>query len=427
MSSPAPAVSTRDAVVTAPVFPQRIRHYTQALEDGGRLRTFVTGYIYRPAGTPERICRLADRLLGSHLSDALRTRAMAGISPDRCHRALFPETFYGTGRRLPLVRRLAIFRHFFHHDFIDRFAANRVLDADTRLVVGREDGVLHSFRRAKQLGAHTVYDLPTAHYRTVRRILEREEGEFPGVCQQPGVCKVFTPARIEHKEAELAVADHVIVGSEFVRRSLIESACPAAVTVLPSACESGWQLEAVGHEQGNRRGLVLHVGYLSLRKGTHRLLRAWKRLGAYRSHRLRLIGEMCLSPRFLKDYQGCYEHVPRMRREQLKAQYGAADLLALPAAAEGFAAVILEALSCGLPVVASRNSGAEGFLEPGKEGLLHDFEDEDGLCTHLDWMLSHPRERIEMSRNARAKAAAWTWADYRRSFLQILGGLEQNS
>jgi glycosyltransferase involved in cell wall biosynthesis len=255
--------------------------------------------------------------------------------------------------------------------------------------------------------------------------MEREEGEFPSICLRPGVAEDFTPRQIEHKEAELAAADHVIAGSVFVQKSLIAGGYPAsAITVLPSACEASWMpAEPEVGSNGTPENLVLHVGNLSLRKGTHRLLRAWKKLGAYRSHRLRLIGDMCLAPRFLKDFQGCFEHVPRLPRHELRWHYAAATLFALPAAAEGFAAVILEALSCGVPIVASRNSGAEGFLEHGRQALLHDFGNEDELCAHLDWMLTHPQERAEMARAARAKAAEWTWPDFRRRFLEILDSL----
>jgi glycosyltransferase involved in cell wall biosynthesis len=418
----------RDSVVIGPVFPLRVRHFAQALDESNRLRAFVAGYVYQPDKFLERTCLIADRALRTRMAASLQTRALS-IDPARCRRAPVPEALYFVGRRLPLVSRLEAFRHAWsHHAWIDRFAAKHVLDSETRLVLGREDAAMHSFRRARELGAQTVYDLPTAHHQTVRRILEREEAEFPGVCRRPGVREVFTPAQLEHKEMELNHADHIIVGSTFVERSLIEAGySPDAVTVIPSACEAAWLSDAPRRCSSKHGCLVLHVGYLSLRKGTHRLLRAWKRLGAYHSHDLRLIGEMCLSPLFLKDFQGCFEHVARLPREQLRPQYCSADFFVLPAAAEGFAAVILEALSCGVPIVASRNSGAEGFIEDGKEGLVHDFDNDDELCARLDWMLSHPRERAEMSDYARAKAAAWTWRDYRKRFLEVINSLEQSS
>jgi glycosyltransferase involved in cell wall biosynthesis len=286
--------------------------------------------------------------------------------------------------------------------------------------------VLSSFRRAKRLGASTIYELPIAHYRTVRNIMQREEAEFPGICRGQNLAHDFAPGHVAHKEAELEAADHVIVPSGFVEQSLIHAGFPAdAITVLPSACEASWLADGgLNGKAAKDTNIVLHVGRLSLRKGTHRLLRAWKRLGAYRSHRLRLVGEMCLSASFLKDFQGCYEHLPHLPREKLREHYAAASLFVLPAAAEGFAAVILEALSYGVPVVASRNSGAEGFLEHRRHALLHEFGNEDELAAHLDWMLAHPKERAEMALQARDKARSWTWDDYRGRFLDLLRRLD---
>jgi glycosyltransferase involved in cell wall biosynthesis len=403
-----------------------VRHFAQALEEENRLHAFVTGYVYQPSQRLERSCLLADRILHTRLLPALRRRSLAGVRADRCRRIPVREALYVVGRRLPLVSKLQSFRHHWNqHAWVDRFSAKHVLNTNTRLVVGREDGALYSFRRAKGLDAQTIYDLPTAHYTTVRRILEREEAEFPDVCTRPGVQDALTPAQLEHKDAELSCADHVIVGSAFVKQSLTEAGFPERqVTVLPSACQADW-LPSSSPRINPNGCVVLHVGYLSLRKGTHRLLRVWKRLKAYRTHRLRLIGDMHLSPGFLRDFQGCFEHVPRLPREQLKVHYASADVFALPAAAEGFAGVILEALSFGVPIIASRSSGAEGFLEQGKEALLHDFGNEDQLCADLDWMLSHSAERAEMARQAQAKAMSWTWTDYRRRFVEIVNDLER--
>src|SRR5438105_562628 len=420
------APAQRDSVLVAPAFPSRIRHFARALEEKQRLRAFVAGYVYRADRPFEQLCLLSDRILRTRFSNLLQKRSILGVSPLRCRRAPTAEMLHFLGSRLPLLRRLEQFRrHWWTHEAIERFAAERVLDDSTRLVVGREDASAHSFHRARQLGARTIYELPTAHYQTVRSILEREEAQFPGICLQPGVADDVGSAQAERKDAELAMADRVLVGSKFVSDSLLRAGFPAErIVVLPSACEESWLVHSQCFEARERTSaIVLHIGYLSLRKGTHRLLRAWKRLAAYRTHKLRLIGQMCLTPRFLMDYQGCYEHIPRLPREELRAHYASAAAFVLPAAAEGIAAVILEALSYGCPIVASRNSGAEGLLEHGKQGLLHDFGNDDELCSHLDWILTHPRERSEMAKHARERAAAWTWTDYRRRVSEIADAL----
>jgi glycosyltransferase involved in cell wall biosynthesis len=338
------------------------------------------------------------------------------------------EAFYKIGRRLPVVGRWQRFQYqWAHHASIDRFAANSVLDESTRVVLGREDGALDSFRRGRLFGARTVYDLPTAHYQTVCQIMQHEEEEFPGICEKASTALDFSPVRAAHKDAELATADHVIAPSAFVQQSVIRTGFPAeAISVLPFASEPAWLADAGRNGTAARQSnLILHVANLGLRKGTHRLLRVWKRLGAYRSHQLRLIGTMSLKPAFLRDFQGCYEHIPRLPQEQLRPHYAAATAFVLPAAAEGFAVVILEALSYGVPIVASRNSGADGFLEHQKQALLHEFGNEEELAAHLDWILSHPRERAEMAGHAREKARSWTWDGFRQRFLEILSRIEE--
>jgi starch synthase len=418
----------RDTVLVVPVFPERVKNFAQALEEGKRLRAVVAGYVYSPSRTLERVCRFGDQVLGTQVTGFLRRRDLPGVPREHRRTSLATEMI-GHLRRLPLARRLGADDPYgkWYHATIDRLAARRVIDERTSWVFGRDGAALQSFERARAIGARTLYDLPTPHQETVQRIMEREEAEFPDVCELPSSRTDFSAARNAYKQAELQAADHIIVGSAFVRSSLVDAGVAAdRIAVLPSACHASWLAPAQVNDS-RRANLFLNVGRLSLRKGTHRLLWAWKKLGAYRTCSLRLIGDMHLTARFLKDFQGCYEHIPRLPKESLREQYISAAAFVLPAAAEGFAAVILEALSCGVPIVASRNSGAEGFLEHGTHGLLHEFGNDDELCAHLDWMLSHPRERAEMSRAALEKARTWTWSDYRRQFLEILNNLDHTS
>jgi glycosyltransferase involved in cell wall biosynthesis len=195
------------------------------------------------------------------------------------------------------------------------------------------------------------------------------------------------------------------------------------IRVLPSGTEADWIPESRPQKNPN---LYLHVGQLSIRKGTHRLLKAWKHLGAYRTCELRLIGSMRLPDEFLSDYRGIYNYLGRVPRQSLKAQYMVASCFVLPALAEGFAMVILESISCGTPIVASRNSGAEGFICDGEEGLLHDAQNDEQLCHALEEMLTQPRRCREMAQNCLQKARGWTWDHYRARFTAFIRDLANN-
>ncbi len=54
--------------------------------------------------------------------------------------------------------------------------------------------------------------------------------------------------------------------------------------------------------------------------------------------------------------------------------YGATDVFILPSSSEGVSIALLEAMSCGLPVVASNIPGNAEIIQNGKNGLLFDVE-----------------------------------------------------
>lgn len=74
-------------------------------------------------------------------------------------------------------------------------------------------------------------------------------------------------------------------------------------------------------------------------------------------------------------------HQP-VSRNQLVNYYKAFDFYVLPSRSEGFNVSLLEAMSSGMPVIASKTGGAE-LLVNKQTGLLFDIEDDDTLASHI--------------------------------------------
>jgi glycosyltransferase involved in cell wall biosynthesis len=412
---------TRCVLQVAPVLRTDVRNQLLALEESGLLAEAVTQFSYAEGGAVARLLSLLDRRLGSGF-----VRATSARSIDRRVARQVRSHFWADLARLGGTRlsggRLGPTLNDTCVAAVDRLARSLV-GPRVKLTLGEEDACLASFTATRDRGGRCLYDLPIAHYATTKAIMDREEAAFPNASLHYRRAEEYRSTRSRRKDRELAAADHVVVASEFVRSSLLaRGVSPSRITVIPYGC----QPQSNGLPTASRRDrarTVLYVGHLSLRKGTPRLLRAWRRLGAHRTHQLRLIGSLQLSPQFLSDFTGLFEHVPHLPQRELWEHYRTAYAFVLPSAVEGFAQVINEAISFGLPVIASKNSAAPDFMTHGKEGLLYSFDDEDGLCAALDYLLSHPREAADMGQAAYELAQRWTWPDYRSAFVRLVARL----
>ncbi|MDQ3957940.1 MAG: glycosyltransferase family 4 protein [Actinomycetota bacterium] len=90
--------------------------------------------------------------------------------------------------------------------------------------------------------------------------------------------------------------------------------------------------------------------------------------------------------------------------DALVALYNAADALVLPSLREGFPTVVGEAISCGLPVIASDVGGASELVVPGRTGSLIPGGDERALADALADVLEHRAHWAGMRAHARALA-----------------------
>ncbi len=77
-----------------------------------------------------------------------------------------------------------------------------------------------------------------------------------------------------------------------------------------------------------------------------------------------------------------------------------ADLFVLPSKYEGLPLVLLEAMASGLPAVCSRIKGTVDVIEDGKNGVLTDLDDSQGMSNAIIDLLVDKDQRSEMSREA---------------------------
>nr|MBC7245835.1 glycosyltransferase family 4 protein [Chloroflexota bacterium] len=97
---------------------------------------------------------------------------------------------------------------------------------------------------------------------------------------------------------------------------------------------------------------------------------------------------------------------------ELPAHYALCDVLVLPSTTmgEAFGLVLLEAMACGKPVIASNLPGVRSVVSNGEDGLLVQPGDAHELAEKISMLLDDPRRRQEMGERGRAKVVekyAW--------------------
>jgi glycosyltransferase involved in cell wall biosynthesis len=104
--------------------------------------------------------------------------------------------------------------------------------------------------------------------------------------------------------------------------------------------------------------------------------------------------------------------------EQLPRALNAADALVLPSVAEAFGLVLVEAMACGLPVIASRAHGPAAIVAHGRTGWLVPPDDEDALVDAL-LTANGRRERRALGRRAHTASRRYDWMEIATRFASL--------
>ena len=110
--------------------------------------------------------------------------------------------------------------------------------------------------------------------------------------------------------------------------------------------------------------------------------------------------------------------------EDVVRHYQAMDLFAAPARWEGFGLTPLEAMACGVPVVATRVGAYETLIRDGVTGSLVPPDDLDALTEALRFWLDDPAARVAAGRTARNHVAhSHSIEDEARAIVDVYRGL----
>jgi teichuronic acid biosynthesis glycosyltransferase TuaC len=254
---------------------------------------------------------------------------------------------------------------------------------------------LHAVFPFELIHAHFIYPDGVAASRLARRygvpFVVTEHAPWTGWLDRPGIARQAVPAAL--------AASRIMAVSTSVERTIRDFAGgSASVQVVPVGVDGERFRLGAGPRVPDQ---ILFVGFVNRNKGVDVLLRALKLLQQRQvPGRAVLVGGSFFRDTRIQeeelrrlahdlDLDGRVRFAGRLPQDDVARLMAESAVVVLPSRAESFGAVLVEALACGTPVVATRCGGPEDIVRDGV-GRLVPVGDAEALADELSRVLAHP-------------------------------------
>jgi starch synthase len=272
--------------------------------------------------------------------------------------------------------------------------------------------------RLQKNGAAYICDRGSPHIRVQTSLIREEFARYGQRWYEPD------ERLVRREEDEYAAADMIVVPSTYAASTYIEAGLSRhKVFVIPY----GGRLTRFypDGEPPDGEFVVLFVGGIGLNKGVIDLLKAFQVLKHVKK-KLIMVG---LVEPGIKRLLGRYvnesvQFLGHIRNEDLRKLYSTSHVLVLPSISEGLAMVMGEALACGCPVIASRNTGATDLFSDGVEGYIVPIRDPNSIAERLQNLADCPDIRHKMRAAAVARISGLGgWDAYGDKYRSVISQL----
>lgn len=268
------------------------------------------------------------------------------------------QTLYLASLRIG-IPRISRYLELFSTGAIDRYSYNYAIKSNIFLFY-RTTG-LRSIRKIKKdrLPILCVMEEVNSHVDNCLQLMTEE-------CHRCGI----EPINLRNPDHELRLqcyeeSDLILCPSKFVYDSFIARGFRKEKLVINNfgvRQPSNNNTMNLNHVKPNKVFSVLYVGQIHVRKGLRYLMQAFDLL-PYKHKELVIVGPN-VSPTGLENTSipDRVRFTGALRGQELEHAYQSASVFVLPSLEEGLALVIAEAVSYGLPVIATTSSGAEDVI-----------------------------------------------------------------
>lgn len=219
---------------------------------------------------------------------------------------------------------------------------------------------------------------------------------------------------------ELYYADEFLVASELVKKSLIFCGIDdKKIHIAPYGKERVGESKKADNIKKSLK--LVFVGHVDYRKGIHHLVNIMKNYSSNEVE-LTLVGGIDKSGQLYKDIEKLdnIRAVGFITKDKLNKYYLESDIFIFPTMLDGFGFAVIEAMSCGLPVICTDNTGAKDSIIDGSNGFIVPTGDENVMKEKIDWCINNREKLYDMGQEAKRSVECYSWENYNKMVCDIL-------
>lgn len=218
-------------------------------------------------------------------------------------------------------------------------------------------------------------------------------------------------------------ADFTIANSQGLKELALKSSPKEEIGVIYNGIKIDEFLP--GTEKPTNTFNILSVCRLTERKGINYLIDAMEKiLKNYSKARLVLAGEGDQMENLKTQAKELsisdqVKFLGRVSHEEISKIYQEAHVFVLPSLNEGMSNTMLEALSSGLPIVATDTGGTKELVTEGKNGSIIKMKDSDDIARKIQHLIKNPELRNSMGEESRKKAESMSWQKVAQEYIEL--------
>jgi glycosyltransferase involved in cell wall biosynthesis len=225
---------------------------------------------------------------------------------------------------------------------------------------------------------------------------------------------------IECEREEHRLADLIVAPSHYVAETLTSNGVDKSkVCFIPFGADLDmFRPKEVARSNGPL--VFLFVGAVSARKGIATLFDAWSAMGTSDAE-LWVVGSGFLPRSQVKGLPSSIKLLGAATQADIAELMRKSDVFVLPSFIEGMAKVLVEALSSGLPVISTREAGAEDVIVDGCNGFIVAAGNSHQLSERMKRLLDDRQLLARMRLAAIGGRNKLSWSIYGSRWAEVLG------